>query len=167
MSFDIFYQTCRYGDEFVDVRDPETGKVESIRRNDNLNAAELAAVMDVLHRANASGPSENGCYHVEFEDRGYAEIFSDHLEGGCMVALRGMSPLLLQFLFDLLRAGRYVMIPAMEDTAAITTSPESVTGIPDDFPRIVVCNSVGELKEMLSRGFKDWQSYRNQILDRR
>jgi hypothetical protein len=56
-----------------------------------------------------------GCCTVDFNDGGAAEVFADRLKSGCMVALRGMTPEVSQFLFELLKAGNWVMLPAMED----------------------------------------------------
>jgi hypothetical protein len=81
-----------------------------------------------------------------------------------MVTLRGITPNLTQFLFDLLKAGKWVMIPVMEDLVAITASPESTKGIPEDFPRIVVCNSPHEMGLLLTNGVKAWQRYRDQVV---
>jgi hypothetical protein len=109
-----------------------------------------------LERAEAYIPDGHDFYVVELDDGGVAEVFSYRgLEISCMVALRGMTAGLLQFLFDLLQAGNWVMIPAMENTAAITTSPGCLKGIPDDFLRIVVCSSVEELGTLLAKGFRE------------
>jgi hypothetical protein len=61
------------------------------------------------------------------------------------------------------------MLPAMEDNVAITTSPESMKGIPDDFPAVVVCNSVEELAVLLADGVGAWEKYRDHVVggDRR
>ena len=82
-----------------------------------------------------------------------------------MVALRGITPGLLQFLIDLLKAGNWSMVPAMEDIVAIVPSLESVKkNVPDDFPKIVVCNSADELGILLSGGFRAWKKYRDHVV---
>jgi hypothetical protein len=81
-----------------------------------------------------------------------------------MVAVRHIGPDLVQFLLDLLRAGKWVMLPVLEDPVAITASPESLKGLPDDFPQVVVCDSADELGTLLAAGFGAWQQYRNQIM---
>ena len=164
MSFDIFFQSCRYADKPVEKKNPFTGKVETVLPSEPLTAAEVAAVQGILKQANARGPDEHDCYVVDLADGGRAEVFAKNLSKSCMVALRGMTPHLLQFLYDLLKAGNWVMIPAMEDAAAITTSPERLKGVPEDFPKIVVCNSATELGVLLSKGVQAWQEYRDQIV---
>ena len=75
-----------------------------------------------------------------------------------------MTPAVIEFLFDLLAAGKWVMIPIMEDCLAITTSPESLKGVPEDYPTIVAIQSVQELVVLLTRGFRAWDKYRDQIV---
>lgn len=167
MSFDIFFQPCRFGGNTIQVENPFTGETQTTPENEPLKPAELRAVQTVLKRANARGPDEFGCYVVQLADGGGAEIFGKDLENSCMVALRGMTSDTCQLLFDLLKAGNWVMIPAMEDTAAITASWHSVKNAPDDFPRIVVCHSAAELSVLLSKGVREWERYRDQIRDER
>ena len=164
MSFDIFFQPCRFTGTQVVKTNPFTGESQSFPSNEPLNDAELKAVRQVLKQANADGSDEDACYVVQLGDGGGAEIFGDQLETGCMAALHGMTPDLIQFLFDLLRAGNWVMLPVMEDSVAITTSPESMKGISSDFPRIVVCNSAEELGTLLGNGVQAWEKYRDQVI---
>lgn len=125
----------------------------------------MRAVRQVLERAGARGPDEFGCYVVDFRDGGEAEVYADRMETSCMVAIRGTTPDLLDFLFNLLQAGYGVMLPAMEDTVAITTSPASLKGLPDDFPRVVTCDSADGLGVLLAKGVRAWRTYRDQVVD--
>ena len=163
MSFDIFFAPCRYGSKPVKQKNPFTGKEESVLPNETLTVAELEAVRELLKRANAPAPDAYGCYFVEFDDGGGAEIFGRDLSKGCMVAVRGITPIFLQFLIDLLKAGNWVMCPAMEDNIAVTCSPECLKGVPDDFPKVVICNSADELGVLLSDGFLAWKKYRDVV----
>jgi hypothetical protein len=130
MSLDIFFQPCRFTGRPIVKQNPFTGETQSVLGNEPLSAAELKAVQQVLMRAKADGPDEYGCYVVQVDDGAGAEVFGSELATGCMVALREMTADLLQFLFDLLKAGNWVMLPAMEDAVAITTAPECLKGIP-------------------------------------
>jgi hypothetical protein len=143
---------------------PFTGKAKVVLVNEPLDTAELEAVRKVLERANANGPDEFGCYVVKLDGGGSAEVIGDDLQTGCMVKLWGMTSALSQFLYDLLKAGNWVMLPVMEDTVAITTSPGSISGIPDDFPKVVVCNSHDDLALLLTKGVRAWENYRDQIV---
>jgi len=157
VSFDIFFQPCRFTGSSVEQKNPFTGEVRSVLANEPLNSAELEAVRKVLWQAKAGGPDEQGCYVVQLGDGGGAEVFGDDLATGCMVALRGMTPDLSRFLYNLLKAGNWVMLPAMEDAMAITAAPGAMRGIPDDFPRVVACNSAEELAALLAGGIGAWE----------
>jgi hypothetical protein len=164
VSFDLFFQPCRYRGKPIEVKNPFTGKVQTKLPNGQLSASELSAVERVLKKAKAKGPDEHGCYVVELGDGGAAEVFGHDLSTGCMVAVRGMTPHLSRFLFNLLQAGNWVMLPAMEEAVAITTSPTSVKGVPADFPRVVVCDSAEELAVLLADGIRAWEQYRDQVV---
>ena len=56
MSFDIFFQPCRFRGTTVQKTNTFTGKVQSVLANEPLTAAELEAVQNVLKQANAHGP---------------------------------------------------------------------------------------------------------------
>ena len=164
MSFDIFFQPCRFGGKPVTKQNPFTGKGESLVPNEPLTPAEVKAVRAVLKRASAEGPDEFGYFVVETADGGGAEVSGDHLSESCMVSIRGLTPGLLTFLMDLLTAGTWVMLPAMEGNIAITTSPDHVKGVPEDFPEVVTCTSAEDLGILLSGGLKAWKKYRDQVV---
>jgi hypothetical protein len=161
MSFDIFFQPM----VFIDSQG-ETGDPKAAIRTESLGGSELKAVQNVLGQAAAHRPDEHGCYVIELEDGGGAEIFGNEFADGCMAALRGITPDLLRFLFDLLKAGgdRWLMLPAMEDSVAITTSSRCVKGLPKDFPRLVSCNSPEELGVLLSDGVLAWEKFRDHVV---
>ncbi len=83
-----------------------------------------------------------------------------------MVAVRGITPELTQFLFDMLQAGNWVMLPVTEDFVAITTAPESIKGIPDGFPEIVTVNTADEVAVLVHKGVQAWQEYRDNAAGR-
>jgi hypothetical protein len=167
VSFDIFYQPCRFGAEPVEQKNPFTGEVQTVLPVQPLSSHDLKAVRDVLENANAVGPDEHSRYLVRFGDGGAAEVYAgDEPETGCMTALRrGLTPDLLRFLFDLLRAADWIMLPAMEGNPAITALPGRAEGFADSFPE-VVCNSAEELGSVLTGGFDGWKRYRDQIVEK-
>jgi hypothetical protein len=124
----------------------------------------LSAVEQVLNQAKARGPSQHDCYVVNLGDGGGAEVFSRDLATDCMVALRGLTPDLLRFLFDLLAAGKWVMIPASVDAVAIATSQEAFVSVPKSFPRSVICSSPDELAGLLANGVHAWEKYRDRFV---
>jgi hypothetical protein len=155
MSFDLSYQPCRLGTESVERQNPFTGEVQASLPVEHLSAEDTRAVHEVLERGGARGPDESGCFVVELGDGGGAEVFASHLETGCTVALRGLTPDLLRLLFDLLRAADWVLLPAMDGNPAIVASPGLASGFAS-FPE-VVCGSPEELGAILSGGFEAWR----------
>jgi hypothetical protein len=146
------------------MKNPFTGKQQAVAVEEPLTAAEVKAVKQVLKRVNAQGPDEFGFYAVGFDDGGEAEVYAKKLQSSCVVSLRGITPDLSRFLFDLLKAGNWVMVPAMEDSVAITASPGSVTGVPDEFPKIVTCDSAEEVATLLTKGVMAWQKFRDRAM---
>jgi hypothetical protein len=90
MSFDIFFQSGRFGTTTVQKKNPWTGETQSVLPSEPLTASELKAVQDVLRKVTDSGPDQFGCYVVALADGGGAEVFGDNLEKGWMVAVRGL-----------------------------------------------------------------------------
>jgi hypothetical protein len=164
MSFDILFKTCRRTGKPVVRKNPFTGKDQTVVPDEPLSPAELKAVKQVLKRAAGRGPDVIGCHVVRLPDGSQAEVFATELANGCVVVLRGFTARLLRFLFDLLKAGDWVMIPVMEEAVAITTSPGSMKGVPTDFPRVVVCNSAEELGTLLSGGVRAWEQNRDHVV---
>ena len=164
MSFDVFFQPAQFSDDAIEQTNPFTGEVLSVVPMVPLAGSELDAVRQVLKGATSHGPDDFGCHVVKFQDGGVAQIFASELERGCMAALRGITPDLLQFLYDMLVAGRWVMLPAMENPVSITTPSSSVSGLPEDFLEVVECKSAAELGVLLNDGFQTWKKYRDQVL---
>ena len=167
MGFDIFYQPCRFGTEPVEQKNPFTGEVQTILPVKPLSSHDLTAVRDVLERATAVGPDEYGRYLVRFGDGGAVEVYpGDDFETGCTTTLRrALTPDLLRFLFDLLSAADWIMLPAMEGNPAITALPGRADAFADSFPE-VVCNSAEELGAVLTGGVDGWKRFRDQIVER-
>ena len=66
MSFDIFFQPCRFSDKLIENVNPFTGEVQSVPCNAPLNADELEAVQKVLREVTVRGPDEV-IYHQELD----------------------------------------------------------------------------------------------------
>lgn len=162
MSFDIYFQPCCFTESPSDTKDPDNGSTASAQNSAPLEANELRAVQEVLSRARSGGVDRRGADLVRMPDGGEAELFSDDLKSGCMVAIRGLTSDLLQFLYDLMAAGKWVMLPTIDDEIAITCCPEHLVGLPGDFPRIVVCKSAGA-RDVTDRRIRAWQKYRDQV----
>ncbi|WP_165231879.1 hypothetical protein [Aquisphaera insulae] len=165
MSFDLFYVPCRFGTEAVEKANPFTGEVKVVLPNLPLSIHDRDAVRDVIDRAGGVVSDGFESYLVQFRDGGVAEIFSrSKLETGCMVAIRrGLTTELLRFLFDLLGAADWILLPAMEGNPAMTALPGRAAAF-DRFPE-VVCHSAEELGAVLIWGFEGWRQYRDRVVD--
>jgi hypothetical protein len=163
MSFDLFFQPCRSGNEPVERRNPFTGEIQTSLPVEPLSAENVRAIRAVLAGVGACGLDEFGCFVVELGDGGVAEVFASDLATGCMVAIRDLTPDLLRFLHDLLIAAEWVLLPAMEGNPAIVKSPGLASRFADSLPE-VVCGSPEELGEILSGGFEAWRRYRDRVV---
>ena len=161
MSFDTFFQTARFDGSVAVKKNPFTGASTSVPITEPLSSVELKAVRKVLKEVGIK--DKHGFYAVSFPDGGAAEVCAEEPATGCMVALRRITPDLTQFLFELLQAGNWVMLPAMAGNVALTTSPESIKGVPKDFPEIIMVNNADEVGVVLSNGVQGWQKYRDKL----
>ncbi len=166
MSFDIFFHTLRYDGTMVEVRDPFTQKVKEARQSKPLTKSEVKAVQAVLKKAGAPKPDEFGGCLIQFDDGGYAEFMGSDLANGCSVSVGGMTPGILQFLWDLLKAGNWAMTAAMEDAMTITAPTTIATHLPPNTPEVVVCESPEEVGTLLSKGLVEFKKYRDQVVGR-
>jgi hypothetical protein len=166
VSFDIFYQPCRFGTEPVERKNPFTSEVQTVLPVEPLTSQDLKAVQGVVRSVTATGPDEHGCYLVRLGDGSEVEVHAGNgFESGCMTAIReGITPDILRFLFDLLSAADWIMLPAMEGNPAIVALPGRAKGFADGFPE-VVCSSVEELGKVLTGGIEAWMPYKDQIVE--
>ena len=153
MSFDVFLQ------RFV------AGKPAEVMRE---------AVQAVLDSTDFTGPSELGFYLVRFPDGVSVEFLAGGLSGtqkftGCAFFIRGMSPHLIRFIFEVAKAGDMGIIPMMEDSVMIFPSMEQLHQLPLNYPpkgcRRVVCASPEELECLMTGGYSGWQKYRNYVMN--
>lgn len=163
VAFDILFSPSRYRGRVVTKKNAFTGAVQEFRVCEPLTNAEEATVSKLLSSRSAAPPDEFGCYQVRVADGGEAEVFATMPSDGCTVTLRGLTPALLDFLMELLRAADWVMTPIQEEAIAMAASPESVQSPPPDLPRVVVCGTGQELGVLLCEGVAAWQRYRDQV----
>jgi hypothetical protein len=134
VSIDVFFQPGRF-DEFGQCAPLAAGEREAVER--------------LLRRVAPSGPDTHDCWVVELGDGGIAEVFARDLREGCMFALRGFTPEIVRLLFDVLVAGNWVMLPAVEGCGAIAASMDVVHTPPDGFPSLTVFTSAPALSTLL------------------
>lgn len=154
MGFDIFFMRSGLRDEMVEKKDPFTGKVRSVRVQEPLTEHDVDAVRAVLRRTGMSEPNKFGVSLIEFEDGASVDFDATRLEAGCRVTIRGaLSPDCLQFLVNLLKAAEWVMLPVMDGSVAIVSSPGLASAVAAGFLE-VVCGTPEELEIILSGGFE-------------
>ena len=169
MSFDIHYHTCNLGEKKKKVTNPFTRQTMDVFADDGLTADECAAVSKLLANAKAKGPDQLGCWVVKFRDGGGAEVFLDNLDGsgtceGCMVSISGITPNLVNFIYDLARVGNMVMTPVTEESVSVVTSAEQQKKIKARWPDAVVVGSADGLLVLLDKGVGAWQKYRDRAV---
>jgi hypothetical protein len=69
-----------------------------------------------------------------------------------MFALRGVTPALVRLMFDILVAGNWVILPALEGSGAIAATMDAIRGVPEGFPDIVICETADALGALLTGG---------------
>lgn len=130
-------------------------------------------VLSVLRSTKFSGPDDFGFYVVKFPDGQDVEFSAEGLQGsgeftGCSFQIRGMSPHLVRFMFEVAKAGDMVLIATMEPFVPILSRPEQQEQLPAELaendPAPVVCGSPEELDSLLSGSYESWQKYRDQVL---
>lgn len=170
MSFDIFFQSCNISDQTEEAVNPFTGEVIQKPIGEVATDAERAALIKLFAAAEASEANEHGCSITQFADGGSAEAFFDALGddnefSGGMLAVRGLSTELTQFMYSLAEEGNLAMLPAMEGVGTIVTSNAKAQRVVSRWPDAIVVSSPDELHVILSQGFDGWKSYRDQIVD--
>ena len=136
--------------------------------------ADRTRVWSVLRSAAFEGPDKYNFYVVKFPDETAVEFYATGLDGAesftsCSFSIRGMSDLLVQFIFDVARVGDMVILPAMEDFVPILTSVHQQAELPHelqrDYPEPVVCTSSGDLAALLSHGYQGWRRYGDYVVN--
>jgi hypothetical protein len=155
MSFDIFFQPCRFTETAVGAS-----------HNEPLTAVEERAVRSILARACPHGPDDHHCWAFGVGDGGHAEVFGGNLGEGCMFAVNRMTPDLVQLMFDILVGGNWVMLPAQEEARAIVASRAAVPCTPKGFPDLVICESAQMLGALLAGGIEAWARHRDAVANR-
>ena len=151
MSFDVYFQPCRYGVVPERTWQPPNQEPAKGAQGEPLTLVEQQAVRSILTRVCPRGPDKQGCWQVEVDDGGGAEVYTKDLRKGCLVALRGVTPDLVKLMFEILVAGNWVMLPT-HDPSAIVASKDAVRVVPKGFPDVVVCATADALGAVLAEG---------------
>jgi hypothetical protein len=169
MSFDIFFNPCRLGTEKVEMKNPFTKTVESVFPHE-LDDQDLKRVQAVLKKFHAGEPDSFDRFVVPLEDGHFVEVFGADIKRGCMIAVRGFSPVLLEFLVELLKAAKWIMMPMMDETIAIAASERVFQMMAPPPPemdlKMIVSDSPPSLKAILEGGYQNWSDFRDHVVER-
>ena len=139
MSFDVFLQRFQDGKSAA-------ADHESVRR-----------VLEGRRRSEIGGDA----YDVQFDDGSHVEFSPGAF------SLRGISQEVVAFMFEVAKAGRTVMFPAMEGSLCIVFDADQKAHLPRQLSEkfnVVECQSAEELAELLSGGYSSWRAYRDRIV---
>ena len=156
MSFDLFLQAF------------ESGGPAQVDRN---------KVVSVLRRHCPDTADDFGFYLVQFPDGSDVEFSAKGLESdseftGCAFHVRGFSPHIIGFVFDVAKIGGMVILNAQgADTivnpTTILTDQHQAAHVPSSLGKeAVLCSSPEHLAELLGTGFGNWKAYRDLIVGR-
>jgi hypothetical protein len=139
-----------------------------------------APVTAALARQRYMGPDDFGFYIVEFAGGSSVEFNASWLNSResfteCAFHIRGTCPELFEFVFEVARAGDFVIFNAQGDDSAespvlILVRPDQEAELPADlvaqFQSRPVCMSGSMLARLLFPDYKEWEAYRDRILGR-
>jgi hypothetical protein len=144
----------------------------------NSASVDPAPVVEVLAKENYTGPDPFGFYCVEFADGTTVEFNASGLNGqgpfsGCAFHVRGMGNHLVRFVFDVARAGNFVIFncqgnDSQESPVLIMVRSDQTEHLPGDlttqYESRPVCTSPEMLGALLFSDYDEWQDYRDQIV---
>ena len=150
MSFDIFLQKFKNGSPANVLR---------------------SGILALLKSKQYTGPDKFGVYDIQFSDGVSAEFSAQGLESsgaftGCAFHIRAFSEQLVEFIFDVARAGNMAVIPTTEDAIVLLPSEDDKRELPvdvlEDF-HLILLTSAAELQLILQQGYAVWSKYREQV----
>jgi hypothetical protein len=151
VSFDIFLERLAAGDSVP---------------------ADRSNVLKVLRKHCQDSGNAFGFYNVEFSDGSHVEFSAKHLESdgaftGCAFHLRGFTPLIIAFVFEVAVAGDMIIFNAQgrdtpDEPLAILVNQSQLTQLPTAAAsHPVFCSSPYRLAELLGIGIEKWTEFRD------
>ena len=134
--------------------------------------------MAVLATQTHKGPDDFGFNRVVYEDGTTVEFNACGHDGrepisGCAFHIRGTSPELFEFVFEVARAGDFVIFNCQGDDSAdspvlilvcLGQESELPRGIVGQYETRPVCESGKMLGNLLFTDFEDWREYRGRVV---
>lgn len=167
MSHDVFVYTSNLSDQFDEVENPFTGEITRQPIGESVTGEERVAILSVIEMVKENGPDEIGAYGVKLSDGSFIELFFDGLEkdGGFqlgMLALRGMSEEVAEFIFKLAEAG-HLIIQIAPESGHIALSDEIAERVRGRWPDVAVVKSANELFTLIQSPFDEWAKFRDRV----
>jgi hypothetical protein len=134
--------------------------------------ANRSSVLKVLRKHCQDLGDAFGFYNVEFTDGSHVEFSAKHLESdgdftGCAFHLRGFTPPIISFVFDVAVAGDMIIFNAQgrdtpDDPLAILVDQAQLAQLPAAAAsNPVFCSSPHRLAELLGIGIEKWAEFRD------
>jgi hypothetical protein len=132
-----------------------------------------ACVLSLLRRHCQNSADRFGYYELKFPDGSHVELQAKGLESddsftGCGFHLRGFSPAILTFVFDLAVAGDMVIFNAqgiedsLEKPLVILVNQLQKIHLPEGMGHHpVLCTSPRQLTQLLGLSFEQWSEFRD------
>jgi len=136
-------------------------------------AADAPAAKAILDAVKFQHDPRFDSYVIDFDDGSHAEMYAGGLDGagkefdGGMIALRGMSEAIGDFIFEFSRAAGCVMFPAIEGACVLVPQDDLAKHLPKDITekmKVIQIASGAELLAALSGGYDAWRAYRDRIV---
>ena len=152
MSFDLHLMAFRHGNSAVANRDAARAFVETVE-----------------HRFEP----EFNAYSLTMHDGAHVEMFATglHTESkpfhGAMIALRGLSDSICDFVYHMCIASSCVAIPSMDPCCVLVPNEGMISDFPvgftDDFP-VVHVRSGRDVGIALEHGYDAWATFRDRVI---
>jgi hypothetical protein len=136
-------------------------------KNGKPGKGDIQAARAVLQRHRYQ--EDDGYYNIEFEDKSELELFSSapRDSAGGMIALRGSSDGIGQFIFEYAQAGGCAVIVAMEPPTALLPIDGIETHLPEEVRKnfqILRVNNGAEVLAAINGGYNGWKRYRDRVM---
>jgi len=137
-----------------------------------LAEAPRESVLAVLRTHRYTGPDQFGFYTVELPDGDSVEFSARGLESRepfqkCAFHVRRFGPGVTGFIFDIAKAGRFAVVPAMDGNPLFLVESDMMADLPSDMLedlRPVFVTSASAMADGFCGGFRAWAEYRDHVV---
>ncbi len=171
MSFEIVWMSCNHGKKKKKVKNPFTGKLIQVHDDPGMTTSERKAVTALLKRIKAKS-IDDGVYSAKFRGPGTATLDLDGYNGKCqggMISIWGLSPKLVDFIFQFAVVGNLELVPCQDKPIRIVTSVENEKRVSKrkmKGAKLIVVKSASELGAVLADGCEEWRNFNKKVTGR-